>query len=319
MSEPVLRVRHLSVDYVTPAGPVRAVDDISFDVSPGEMLGIVGESGSGKSTLGMAIPRVLPPPAAITSGSIHFDGRDLLALEERALRDLRWKGVAIVFQGAMDALNPVLTVGEQVADALRAHGVTGRREAWERAGDLLSRVGIGADHRSGYAHQFSGGMRQRVCIAMALAWNPRVLILDEPTTALDVIVEREILEQVRALQRELGFSVLLITHDLARMFQFSDRIAVLYAARLAEIGRSEELRRAPRHPYTQAFVRAFPTLDPEAPVPESIPGSPPSLLHPPTGCRFHPRCPWRQEICVRETPELRVVGGGGLAACHFAE
>ena len=318
MAEPILRIRELSVDYVSPGGLVRAVDSVSFEVAPGEMLGIVGESGCGKSTLGMAILRVLPPPAVITSGSVEFAGTDLLPLDEHALRRHRWKDISMVFQGAMDALNPVLSVGEQIVDTLMAHGES-KRVAWERAGDLLSRVGIPADRRTGYAHQFSGGMRQRVCIAMALAWNPRVLILDEPTTALDVIVERDILQQIRSLQEELGFSVLLITHDLARMLQFSDRVAVFYAARLAEIGPAGELGTAPKHPYTRALLRAIPRLDPETSEPESIAGSPPSLLRPPTGCRFHPRCPLRQEVCVRESPELRPLGPGHAAACHFAE
>jgi peptide/nickel transport system ATP-binding protein len=225
----------------------------------------------------------------------------------------------MVFQSAMDALNPVIPVGEQIVDTILAHGPTTPRAARARAGELLEMVGMSADRLDSVAHQLSGGMRQRVCIALALALEPSLVILDEPTTALDVIVEQEILEQIRALQRQLGFAVLFITHDLVRMLEFSDRIAVFYAARLAEAAPVAALRDTPRHPYTQGLLRAFPSVHGDASERVSIPGAPPSLKHPPSGCRFHPRCARAVARCRGEEPALRVLAPGHAAACHLAE
>jgi len=315
MPEPLLSIRGLCVDYVTESGPVRAVDALSLDVARGEVLGIAGESGSGKTTLAQALLRTLPPPAVISDGEVRFEGRDLLALTERELRELRWQRIAMVFQSAMDALNPVITVGEQIEDAIRAHAPVPRADARRRAGELLERVGIAADRLDAYSHQLSGGMRQRVGIALALALEPALVILDEPTTALDVIVEREILQQIRALQATLGFAVMFITHDLARMLQFSDRVAVFYAARLVEVGPAAAIARAPRHPYTQGLLRAFPRLHGARTEGVSIPGAPPSLANPPAGCRFHPRCPLAVPACRERAPELHEVAPGHLAAC----
>lgn len=319
MAEPILSVRDLRVDYVTDRGPVRAIDRVSLDVAPGEILGIAGESGSGKSTLAQALLRILPPPAVISGGSVRFDGRDVLSLDEAGLRALRWKRISMVFQSAMDALNPVTTVGEQIMDTLTGPGGMPPGAARARATELLEMVGIAADRLDAYAHQLSGGMRQRVGIALALALEPTLVILDEPTTALDVIVEHEILERIRELQRGLGFAVLFITHDLARMLQVSDRVAVFYAARLVEIAPADALRDAPRHPYTQGLLKAFPSVHGDAVALESIPGAPPSLLHPPTGCRFHPRCPYAVDACRAREPELRTLAPGHAAACHLAE
>jgi peptide/nickel transport system ATP-binding protein len=319
VAEPLLSIRELCVDYVTDRGPVRAIDRLTLDVAPGEILGIAGESGSGKTTLAQAILRILPPPAVISGGRVLLGGRDVLELDEEELRALRWRDISMVFQSAMDALNPVIPVGEQIVDTLLAHRQIDSRAARARAGELLALVGIPPDRLDSYAHQLSGGMRQRVGIALALALEPSLVILDEPTTALDVIVEREILDHIRRLQRELGFSVLFITHDLARMLQVSDRVAVFYAARLAEVGPAAELRRAPRHPYTQGLLRAFPSLRAGAHPPESIPGAPPSLSSPPSGCRFHPRCPLADDECRERTPEPRGFGPGHRAACHRAE
>lgn len=324
MTEPLLSIRDLCVDYVTPRGPVRALDRISLDVAAGEVLGVAGESGSGKSTLAQAILRILPPPAVVSGGTVRFEGQDVLALDEAGLRSLRWARLSMVFQSAMDALNPVITVGEQIVDTLRAHaGADGRSTspaaARARAGDLLELVGIPRDRLDGYAFQLSGGMRQRVGIALALALEPALVILDEPTTALDVIVEREILEQIRGLQQQLGFAVIFITHDLARMLQFSDRVAIFYAGRLAEVGPARELRRAPRHPYTRGLLRAFPSVHGDSVTMESIPGSPPSLSHPPPGCRFHPRCSRVVDLCRELQPALETLGPGHVAACHRPE
>ncbi len=315
MSEPLLSIRDLCVDYVTDTGPVRAVDSLSLDLAPGEVLGIAGESGSGKSTLAQALLRTLPPPAVISRGRVMFEGRDLLDLSEDQLQQVRWKRISMVFQSAMDALNPVTTVGEQLIDTIRVHTRKTPDEARRHAGELLQRVGIAPDRLDAYAHQLSGGMRQRVGIALALALEPALVILDEPTTALDVIVEKEILEQIRGLQKTLGFAVMFITHDLARMLQFSDRVAVFYAARLVEIGPAAALTHAPRHPYTQGLLRAFPRVHGGGAELVSIPGSPPSLRTPPPGCRFHPRCPLAVDTCRREQPALVEVAPGHWAAC----
>lgn len=319
MAEPLLSVRDLCVDYVTDRGLVRAVDHVSFDLAPGEVMGIAGESGSGKSTLAQALLRILPAPAVISGGAVVLEGRDLLALDESALQELRWKRISMVFQSAMDALNPVIPVGEQIVDTMLAHGATTPRAARARAGELLEMVGMPADRLDSYAHQLSGGMRQRVCIALALALDPALLILDEPTTALDVIVEQEILAQIRALQRRLGFSVLFITHDLARMLQFSDRVAVFYAARLAELGPAAAMRDTPLHPYTQGLLHSFPGVRDTVVERTGIPGAPPSLESPPAGCRFHPRCSRVVDLCRVRAPELRELAPGHVVACHRAE
>jgi peptide/nickel transport system ATP-binding protein len=319
MAEPLLAIRDLSVDYVSDHGLVRALDHVSLEVKENEILGIAGESGSGKSTLAQALLRILPPPAIISSGEVRFEGRDILSLGEQDLRALRWRRISMVFQSAMDALNPVITIGEQIVDTLAAHGGAEAGAARERAAELLETVGIPPERIGSYAHQLSGGMRQRVGIAIALALEPSLVILDEPTTALDVVVEQEILRHIRALKRRLGFAVIFITHDLTRMLQFSDRVAVFYAARLAEVGPAAEILRAPRHPYTQGLLRAFPSVDAGGEEPASIPGAPPSLVNPPAGCRFHPRCPMAEELCRDRTPEPIEVGPGHVAACHFAE
>jgi peptide/nickel transport system ATP-binding protein len=249
---------------------------------------------------------------------VSLGGTDLLALSEPELRELRWKRFAMVFQSAMDALNPVITVGEQIVDTLHAHTTMSERQARERAAALLALVGIPAAQLDAYAHQLSGGMRQRVGIAIALALEPSLVILDEPTTALDVIVEREILEQIREIQARLGFSVMFITHDLRRMLQFSDRVAVFYAARLVEIGPAATLAERPRHPYTQGLLRAFPSLHGDMSERASIGGAPPSLANPPAGCRFHPRCPLATERCSAGRPELLELAPGHAVACYNA-
>ena len=319
MPEPVMNIRDLCVDYVTDEGPVRAIDHLDLTLKPGEVLGIAGESGSGKTTLAKAIMRILPPPAVITGGEILFKGRDILGMDDEALRKMRWREISMVFQSAMDALNPVISVGEQIVDTLLAHDAGSAEWARGRAGKLLDLVGIPRDRLDSFAHQLSGGMRQRVGIALALAMRPSIVILDEPTTALDVIVEREILERIRGLQRELGFAVVFITHDLARMLQVSDRVAIFYAARLAEVGPADELRKAPRHPYTDGLLRAFPSVKPGGPDPVSIPGQPASLRSPPTGCRFHPRCPRAIDVCRTKQPGPIEIGPGHIAACHLAK
>jgi len=318
MAEPILAIRDLCVDYISTTGPVRALDRVSLDLDAGEVVGVAGESGCGKSTMAQAILRILPPPAVISGGQVMFEGRDLLTLSEPELRRVRWERIAMVFQSAMDALNPVLSVGDQIADTLRAHGAAKSSSAARaRAGELLEMVGIHPERLGSYPHQLSGGMRQRVGIAIALALRPSLLILDEPTTALDVLVEREILEEIQGLQRKLGFAVMFITHDLTRMLQFSNRVAIFYAARLVEVAPASELRSAARHPYTQGLLRAFPSVHGGDVELSCIPGSPPSLPSPPRGCRFHPRCDRAIDICREREPGLTQLGPRHAAACHL--
>jgi peptide/nickel transport system ATP-binding protein len=318
MTEPLLSIRNFSVDYITDRGPVRAIDNVSLDVRPGEILGVAGESGSGKSTLAKAVMRILPPPAVISGGQVTFEGRDVMTLNGDELRSLRWQRISMVFQSAMNSLNPVISVGEQITDTIRAHSDASHSEARARAEVLLDTVGIPRRRLGSFAHQLSGGMRQRIGIALALTLEPSLVILDEPTTALDVIVEREILEQILALQRSQGFAVMFITHDIARMMQVADRVAVFYAAQLVEIGPVDEVRRAPVHPYTRGLLHAAPSMSAPGEEPQSIPGVPPSLENPPSGCRFHPRCDLVIDQCRIEEPESRTVGPAHRAACHKA-
>lgn len=319
MTDPLLSIRQLQVDYVTDRGPVRALDSVSLDVAAGEILGIAGESGSGKSTLAQSILRILPAPAVITGGQVLFEGRDLLSLSETELRTIRWNRIAMVFQSAMDALHPILTVGEQLRDTLQTHRRRPAQEVSARISQLLGMVGLKPEHADAHPHQLSGGMRQRVGIAIALALDPALLILDEPTTALDVIVEREILEQIRALQKRLGFAVMFITHDLERMLQFSDRVAVFYAARLVEHGPASAMAEHARHPYTRGLLAATPSLHGITQGREAIPGSPPSLAAPPPGCRFHPRCSLAMDRCRIERPSVVRNSEGHAVACFAAE
>ncbi|MGW0805043.1 ABC transporter ATP-binding protein [Nonomuraea sp. NPDC002799] len=306
--ENVLEIRGLSVDYLAGSGDVHAVDGVSLDLRRGEILGLAGESGSGKSTLANAVARLLRPPAAITSGSVVCHRRDgsavdVLGLRAKELRAFRWKELAVVFQSAMNALNPVSTVGAQIDDVLRAHlPAMPRKERAERTVELLRRVGISADRRRSYPHELSGGMRQRAAIAIALALNPEIIIMDEPTTALDVVVQRDILHEIRELREEYGFAVVFITHDLSLLMEISDRIAIMYAGRVVETGTAKGLHHAPRHPYTLGLLRSFPRLrGPRAELP-GIPGTPPDLRSLPAGCAFHPRCARSMTACSTEPP-----------------
>ena len=260
MTAPLLEVHDLSVEYVTEARTVRAVDRVSFSIAEREVFGLAGESGCGKSTIANAILRLLRDPALISGGSIRFAGTDVLALTADELRDFRWRQVAMVFQSAMNSLNPVMTIGDQIADIFTTHEGASRRSALARAGELLDLVGIPRQRLTSYPHQLSGGMRQRVVIAMATALRPPLLIMDEPTTALDVVVQQEIMAQIKDLQRELGFAILFITHDMSLMVELSDRMAVMYAGRFVETARAGEIFAAPQHPYTRALMNAFPPM-----------------------------------------------------------
>ncbi|NIK58381.1 ABC transporter ATP-binding protein [Kribbella shirazensis] len=316
----VLDVRGLTVEYATGDTPVRACDAVSFELRRGEILGVAGESGSGKSTLITALMRLQRPPAATTAGSITFHPRagaepvDLVTLSPSGLRSLRWTSLAIVLQSAMDALNPVMRVGAQFVDVLRSHDRSlSREQAWAKAATLLGMVGISADRVRSYPHELSGGMRQRASIALALACGPELVVMDEPTTAVDVVMQRQILAQVLRLRRELGFSVVFVTHDLSLLLELADRIAIMYAGRIVEIGTAESLYTKPRHPYTRGLRDSFPPLRSPLRRLTGIPGSPPDLLNPPPGCSFHPRCPDRFDGCDRERPELLTVDEHAVA------
>ena len=303
-TRPLLQVKNLCVDYVTDHGPVRAVDHVSLEVARGEFLGIVGESGCGKSTLLFAIARLLSAPAEISSGEVWFDGRDMVSMDEDELRHLRWSGYSVVMQSAMNALNPVMTVAEQLSDAIQAHVRMTERQLRSRSQELLKVVGIDPVHLQSYPHQLSGGMRQRAMIAMALALTPDLVIMDEPTSALDVVAQRSLMMKIKQLQREFGFATIFVTHDMSLVSHFSDRLAVMYAGQVAELGQTRQVFAEPKHPYTAGLMRSFPSITGPLQPLAGIPGSPPDLAHPPSGCRFHPRCPKRFDRCPGEEPDL---------------
>ncbi|WP_051433184.1 ABC transporter ATP-binding protein [Promicromonospora kroppenstedtii] len=324
--EPVLEVRNLSVDYGFGDDPTHVLREVSLTLRRGEVLGLAGESGCGKSTLAYAATRLLPPPGLITGGEVWLTGRDgqradLLALSDAELRAARWRDIAIVFQGAMSSLNPVFRVEKQLIDGILAHRPRmGRAEARERAAELLRLVGISADRLRAYPHQLSGGMRQRVMIAMALALEPQVLIMDEPTTALDVVMQRQILEQVMELRERLGFSVVLITHDVSLLVEVADRIAVMYAGEIVETAPARDVYQRPRHPYSAGLLGSFPPLHGPRRELAGIPGAPPDLSQREPGCPFAARCPHVMDVCRTELPVLgrtAAAESGRLVACHL--
>ena len=326
MPDPVLALRDLTVEFDTEDGVVRAVTGVSYDVRRGEVLGIVGESGSGKTVSMLSVLGLIPvPPGRIVSGEALFDGEDLLTLKGRRLREIRGGPVAMIFQDPMSSLNPVLTIGDQIGEAIRAHSPkTDDAAARARTIALLRLVGVPAPERrvDQYPHELSGGMRQRAMIAMAVANDPSVLIADEPTTALDVTIQAQILEVLKTAQRETQAAIVLITHDLGLIAELADRVVVMYAGRVVEIGDVFSIFESPRHPYTAGLLRSRAPLDSDGAGLEPIPGQPPSLITPPPGCPFHPRCVQSRgrEVCRTELPELRAVAGAEhRSACHFAE
>jgi peptide/nickel transport system ATP-binding protein len=324
---PVLDIRDLSIVYRTPRGDVRAVHEVNLALSPGEIVGLVGESGSGKSTLAYGACRLLRAPALITGGSVTYSGRraagptDILQMRPEDLRRLRWREIAIVFQSAMNALNPVLNVRDQILDAISAHIRMPRQQALEKVSSLLDLVGIPSSRLRSYPHELSGGMRQRVMIAMALAADPEVVIMDEPTTALDVVVQRDILAQIIELKETLGFSILFITHDLSLLLELADRIAVMYAGQLMEVGAAKEIQHGPSHPYTMGLLNSFPSLHGPRRDLAGIPGSPPDLRREPSGCPFLPRCGYGTEACtsvdMKLAPVTESADPGHGTACPF--
>lgn len=313
----LLKVKNLKTHFFTPFGVVKAIDGIDFDLDKGTVLGLAGESGCGKTTAALSIMGIIPHPGRVVEGEILFKGSDILKFSDSELRDFRWKGVSLVFQGAMAALNPLFKVGAQIAEPIIFHEGASKAEAMKRAKELLGLVGIEPERSDSYPWELSGGMKQRVMVAMALACNPEVVIADEPNTALDVIVASQIMKLIKDLREELDISMLLITHDLSVMAQTSDNVAIMYAGKLVEQADTLTIFESPLHPYTYALINAFPSIKGKRRQLEGIPGSPPDLIDPPAGCRFNPRCPYTEDLCRSEEPELVEVGKDHTAACHF--
>jgi peptide/nickel transport system ATP-binding protein len=301
---PVLAVRDLSVAYAMDRGAVLAVDRVSFELYPGEFLGIVGESGCGKSTLLFAIAQLLAPPAAVIGGSVDFKGVNLVGMTDSRLTAIRWRDMSVVMQSAMNALNPVKSIGSQFKDAMKAHGVTSADEIAGRSAEVLRMVGIDPVHLKSFPHQLSGGMRQRSMIAMALLFTPDLVIMDEPTSALDVVAQRSLMVQIKNLQAELGFAVIFVTHDMSLVSHFSQRLMVMYAGQVAEWGATRSVFDTPRHPYSIGLMDAFPSIKGERVPLTGIPGRPPDLSRRQQGCWFAPRCPKVMAVCTETNPDL---------------
>ncbi|MCD6241623.1 ABC transporter ATP-binding protein [Candidatus Bathyarchaeota archaeon] len=314
----ILEVKNLKTYFRIKRGFVKAVDGVSFEVEKGEGLGLAGESGCGKTTTALSILRILPPNGMIVGGQIIFNGKDIVKLSETEMRkEVRWKGISIVFQGAMNALNPVQRVGDQIVEAITTHENVSKQEAEERGKKLLELVGIDPSRFNNYPHEFSGGMRQRALIAMAISCNPQVLIADEPGTALDVIIQAQILKLLRELKRTLNLSMIVITHDLSIITEVCEKVAIMYAGKIVEYGDITEIFKKPLHPYTQGLISAFPNIKAEKTRVQSIPGAPPNLLSPPPGCRFHPRCKYAMDICRKEEPDFIKISKNHFVACHL--
>ena len=315
-AESLFSIRNFSVEYHTRGGDVRAVDDVSFEIRRGEILGLVGESACGKSTLGKGLMRLHRVPARITGGELLFDGRDLMNLDEDEMRMVRGGEIGMVFQDPMTSLNPVQRIIEHLTETILSHeSKTTEEEAKKRAGELAEKLGIRAERLKEYPHQMSGGMRQRVMISLALALRAKLVIADEPTTSLDVIVEAKFLDLLRELRQEFGLTILLITHNIGVVAEVADRVAVMYAARMVEIGDVRSIFADPKHPYTRGLLRSVPNIQLNDAELYKMEGAPPSLLHPPTGCRFHPRCPSVMPICGEVNPPMGTVGKDQQAAC----
>jgi peptide/nickel transport system ATP-binding protein len=319
VGEPLLEVADLTIDYLTEAGDVRAVDRVSFTLEPGEFLGIVGESGCGKSTLLFGVAQLLSPPGEVAGGTVTFRGHDMVRLGGDELRHIRWRDFSVVMQSAMNALNPMKSIGAQFKDAFQAHSNSSRDEIRKRSEEVLSLVGIDAVHLKSYPHQLSGGMRQRAMIAMALLFTPALVMMDEPTSALDMVAQRSLMTKIKDLQRSLGFAVIFVTHDMSVVSRYSDRMIVMYAGQIAEAARTETIFARPSHPYTRGLMNAFPSVRGPRRELTGIPGAPPDLHRPPSGCRFHPRCPDVMPQCVSREPELYRVGEAEVRCLLYEE
>ncbi len=319
MADALLKVDGLTVDYLTDAADVRAVDGVSFEVESGEFLGIVGESGCGKSTLLFAVAQLLSPPGEVVAGNVIFRGRDMVRLSRGELQSMRWRDYSVVMQSAMNALNPMKSIGAQFKDALRAHERLSTEKIRERSGEVMKLVGIDAAHLKSYPHQLSGGMRQRAMIAMALLFTPQLVIMDEPTSALDVVAQRSLMTKIKDLQRSLGFAVVFVTHDMSVVSRYSDRVLVMYAAQIAEAARTEAIFERPLHPYTRGLLNAFPSVGGPRRELVGISGAPPDLARLPSGCRFHPRCPEVMPVCLSREPELYPVSDAEVRCLLYTE
>lgn len=315
-NEYVLEVNDLTMHYMTRKGPVYAVDDVSFTVKRGESLGLVGESGCGKTSVAISLMRLLPDNADIKKGEIKIVGTDILKLEDEEVRKFRWRNISMVFQAAMNSMNPVYTVEEQILEAMRLHTPhLTEEEMNEKIDRLFELVGLDPALKTQYPHQYSGGMRQRAVIAMALSCDPDIIIADEPTTALDVIVQDSLLKQIQEIQQKLNMSMIYISHDIAVIAEVCERVGVMYAGKLVELASTVNIFHKPIHPYTMGLMSSFPSIVGEKTELTTIPGEPPDLLNPPTGCRFHPRCPFATDICREQVPEFKDYGDGHYAAC----
>lgn len=315
----VLTVENLSTFFKTEKGIARAVENVSFSVEEGEMLGLIGESGCGKTTVAQSILRLIEFPGKVVAGSVHLNGRDLLKASDSELNSLRWKDLSVIPQSAMNALNPVYTIGDQIMEAILLHERVSKREALARTKTLLELVGIDGDRWKSYPHEFSGGMKQRVAIAMSLACSPKLVISDESTTGLDVLTQAQVIALIKNLQRKMDLSVILISHDLPMVTAICDKIAIMYAGKIVELASTEDILNDTRHPYSKALLQATPDLsDPDREV-ISIPGSVPNLVNIPQCCRFHTRCAFAFDRCRKETPEFREVKNGHFSACFLEE
>ncbi|CAN5616615.1 ABC transporter ATP-binding protein [soil metagenome] len=320
-TKPLLEVDRLVMHYKIKAGEVSAIEDVSFTVHQGEAVGLVGESGCGKTSVALSLLRLLPSNAEYVSGEIRLNGEDLLYLSPEEMRGRRWKDIAMVFQGAMNSWNPVYRVGDQIRETLDTHyrGAMSYDQQREHMERLFSSVGLTPEMLDRYPHEFSGGMRQRAVIAMALACSPELIIADEPTTALDVIVQDQILKELKRIQAEMGMSIIYISHDIAVIAEVTDSLGVMYAGKLVEYGPTEAIFARPRHPYAYLLLRSTPSITGPRRQLSPLEGEPPNLLSPPTGCRFHPRCPFATDKCVTDEPPLEEVGGGHRVACWHHE
>lgn len=315
MKNNVLEIKNLHVQFPIHIGTVRAVENVSLNLRKGEVMGLVGESGCGKSTLGFSILRLLRPPGNITAGEINYHGRNICSMPQKELLDLRGRSISMIFQDPLTSLDPLYTIGDQFLETLRTHekGIK-KRNALERAADMLKNLGISPDRLHEYPHQMSGGMRQRIMIGIGLILNPDLLIADEPTTALDVIVEAQFLDLLNELREKFDLTIMFITHNLGVVAQASDRITVMYGGRMAETGSAEDVFADPKHPYTQGLLACVPNIKLEQPELKTMPGAPPDLVNPPPGCVFHPRCPHVMDICKQEIPKSFRVNGH-MTAC----
>ena len=313
----LLRVNNLKTYFQISAGIVKAVDDVSFVLNKGESMGLVGESGCGKTTTALSINKLLPQEGKIVSGEIFLEERNILKLNDSEIKKIRWNDISMIFQGAMNALNPVMKIGDQIAEAIILHKKVSYKEAIEKSEELFKLVELEPKRISNYPHEFSGGMKQRAMIAMALACDPKLIIADEPTTALDVMVQAQILNLLDKLRKEVNMGLILISHNLSILGETCDKIAVMYAGKIVELGNVEDIYNNNMHPYTNKLLSSFPNIHKEKKIPEPIDGIPPDLINPPSGCRFHPRCLYAENICKEKEPEMIKINENHDYSCHF--